>query len=93
MAGKQKRVVIYARVSTDEQTTANQIAELAAWAKRAGHPVVRVFEDQGVSGAKGRDQLPGFDALLRAAVRREFDIVAVWSSDRLGILAKTLTFA
>ena len=34
--------------------------------------------------AKGRDQRPGFDALLKAAVRREFDIVAVWSSDRLG---------
>ena len=34
MAAKPKRVVIYARVSTDEQTTQNQIAELAAWAKR-----------------------------------------------------------
>lgn len=78
------RVAIYARVSTDQQTTANQIDELKAWAPRAGHQVVAVLEDQEISGAKGRDKRPGFDALLKGAVRREFDIVAVWSSDRLG---------
>src|ERR1700674_2244444 len=78
------RVAIYARVSTDEQTTANQVDELKAWAGRAGHEVVKVFEDKGISGAKGRDKRPGFDALLKGAVRREFYIIAVWSSDRLG---------
>lgn len=78
------RVAIYARVSTDEQTTANQIDELRGWATRAGHEVVKVYEDKGISGAKGRDKRPGFDALLKGAVRREFDIIAVWSSDRLG---------
>ena len=45
---------------------------------------MQVFEDQGISGAKGRDKRPAFDALLKAAVRREVDIIAVWSSDRLG---------
>ena len=45
---------------------------------------MKVFEDQGISGAKGRDQRPAFDALLKAAVRREIDMIAVWSSDRLG---------
>ena len=79
-----RRVAIYARVSTDEQTTANQLEELKKWAKNAGHTVVKVYEDQGISGTKGRDKRPGFDALLKDAVRREFDIVAVWSSDRLG---------
>jgi DNA invertase Pin-like site-specific DNA recombinase len=44
---------------------------------------VATFEDK-VSGAKGRDKRPQFDALLKAAVRREFDMIAVWSSDRLG---------
>ena len=77
------RVVIYARVSTDEQTTANQINQLKAWASRAGHDVVKVYEDR-VSGTKGRDRRLGFDAMFKGAVRREFDIVAVWSSDRLG---------
>ena len=78
------RVAIYGRVSTDAQTTANQIGELKAWAARAGHEVSHVYEDRGISGTKGRDKRPGFDALLKGAVRREFDIIAVWSSDRLG---------
>ena len=78
------RVVIYARVSTDEQTTANQINELKAWAARASHDVVKVYEDRGISGTKGRDKRLGFDAMLKGAVRREFDIIAVWFSDRLG---------
>ena len=36
------------------------------------------------SGAKGRDKRPGFDALLKGVARREFDLVATWSVDRLG---------
>jgi DNA invertase Pin-like site-specific DNA recombinase len=78
------RVAIYARVSTDRQTTSNQLVELNAWAARAGHEVVKLYEDAGISGSHGRDKRPGFDAMLKGAVRREFDIVAVWSSDRLG---------
>jgi DNA invertase Pin-like site-specific DNA recombinase len=81
---KAKRVALYVRVSTDDQTVENQLRELQTWARRAGHDIVRVFEDSGISGAKGRDKRPGFDAMLRAAVRREFDMLAVWSSDRLG---------
>jgi len=84
MAKTAKRVAIYVRVSTDAQTTTNQRRELEAWAERAGHAVVKVFEDAGISGSKGRDQRPQFDALLKAAVRREFEMIAVWSSDRLG---------
>ena len=82
--GKAKRVAIYTRVSTGEQTTANQAAELQAWAARCGHAIVKVYEDKGISGAKGRDKRPAFDAMLKAAVRRDFDMLAVWSSDRLG---------
>ena len=78
------RVAIYTRVSTDRQTTSNQLVELERWSKNAGHEVVGVYEDAGVSGAKGRDKRPGFDRLLKDAVRREFDIIATWSADRLG---------
>jgi DNA invertase Pin-like site-specific DNA recombinase len=78
------KVAIYARVSTNEQTTQNQIRELKAWAKRAGHQVVAIYDDNGVSGAKGRQYRKEFDKLLRGAVRREFDLVAAWSVDRLG---------
>jgi len=41
-------------------------------------------EDQGISGAKGRDKRPAFDALCRDATQRQFDIVMAWSVDRLG---------
>lgn len=84
MAGKTKRLALYVRVSTDSQSTDSQKRELRAWAERAGHVVVKVFEDAGISGAKGREKRPAFDALLKAAVRREIDMIAVWSSDRLG---------
>jgi DNA invertase Pin-like site-specific DNA recombinase len=79
-----KRVALYIRVSTDKQTTANQRRELEAVAKRSGWKVVKVFEDNGISGAKGRDKRPGLDAMLKAVNAREIDMVAAWSVDRLG---------
>ena len=78
------KVAIYVRVSTNEQTTENQVRELSTWADRAGHEVVAVYDDNGVSGAKGREYREEFDKLIRGAVRREFDLVAAWSVDRLG---------
>ncbi len=78
------KIAIYARVSTSDQTTENQVRELTEWADRAGHEVVTIYDDNGVSGAKGREFRQEFDKLLRGAVRREFDLVAAWSVDRLG---------
>jgi DNA invertase Pin-like site-specific DNA recombinase len=79
-----KRVGIYIRVSTDGQTTANQRRELEAVAARSGWEVVGIYEDAGISGAKGRDKRPGFDRLLRDATARKVDMIAAWSVDRLG---------
>ena len=80
-----KRVGIYLRVSTNNgQTTDNQRRELEAVAERSGWNVVEVFEDNGVSGAKGRDKRPAFDRLLKAVTARKIDWVAAWSIDRLG---------
>ncbi len=70
-----KRAVLYLRVSTQDQTTANQERELREIAGRMGCDVVKVYKDHGISGAKGRDKRPAFDALCRAATRREFDVV------------------
>jgi DNA invertase Pin-like site-specific DNA recombinase len=81
---KTKRVALYLRVSTGSQTTENQRRELMEAAERHGWNVVRVFEDAGISGAKGRDQRPQLDAMLKAVARKEFDLVAAWSVDRLG---------
>lgn len=79
-----KRIAIYLRVSTPEQSVENQRLELEAVAARHGWNVVAIFEDQGFSGSKGRDGRPGFDKLCHAAARREFDQIAAWSVDRLG---------
>ena len=68
-----KRVGIYLRVSTTNgQTTDNQRRELEAVARRSGWDVVEIFEDMGISGAKGRDQRPGrrIDAGLARANAR-----------------------
>jgi DNA invertase Pin-like site-specific DNA recombinase len=49
-----------------------------------GVTIVKIYKDHGISGAKGRDKRPAFDALCRATARREFDLVMAWSVDRLG---------
>jgi DNA invertase Pin-like site-specific DNA recombinase len=79
-----KRVAIYLRVSTDKQTTNNQRRELEAVAERSGWETVKVYQDAGIGGAKGRDQRPGLDAMMKAVNAKEFDMVASWSVDRLG---------
>lgn len=84
MASKIKKVAIYARVSTDQQTTENQLGELREVAARNGWEITQEYVDHGISGAKGRDKRPAFDALLKDAVRKQFDVIAAWSVDRLG---------
>jgi DNA invertase Pin-like site-specific DNA recombinase len=79
-----KRVALYLRVSTDDQTCENQRRELEAAARRHGWEIAAIFQDEGISGAKGRDGRPGFDRVLKSAARREFDGIAAWSVDRLG---------
>lgn len=79
-----KRAALYLRVSTDAQTVENQLRVLTEIAERSGWTILHVFADEGISGAKGRDQRPGFDALLKAIARREIDLAAAWSVDRLG---------
>jgi DNA invertase Pin-like site-specific DNA recombinase len=79
-----KRAVLYLRVSTIDQTTSNQERELREVASRMGCEIVRVYKDHGISGAKARDKRPEFDRLLRDAAQRKFDMVMVWSVDRLG---------
>jgi DNA invertase Pin-like site-specific DNA recombinase len=61
--------------STRDQTTANQERELRAVAGRMGCGVVKVYKDHGISGAKGRDKRPAFDALCKDGARRRFDVV------------------
>jgi DNA invertase Pin-like site-specific DNA recombinase len=78
------KAALYLRVSTKDQTTDNQRRELEAIAARLGHEIVEVYEDAGISGAKGRDKRPAFDRLHRDITTRKIDIVMAWSIDRLG---------
>jgi DNA invertase Pin-like site-specific DNA recombinase len=53
-------------------------------AERHGWIVSDVFGDAGISGGIAREDRPAMKRLLRAVARREVDMVAAWSVDRLG---------
>jgi DNA invertase Pin-like site-specific DNA recombinase len=79
---------IYARVSTDDQTTDNQVFELEKVAKRMGWDIGEVYTDI-MSGAKSKR--PELDRLMESVIRKEVDIIMVWSVDRLGRSLQHLT--
>src|SRR6266404_1020426 len=81
---KMKRVGIYLRVGKDSQTPENQQHELEAVAARSGWDIVAIHQDDGISGAKGREKRPGLDQLMRDATARKVNMIAAWSVDRLG---------
>ena len=61
-----QRFAIYARISTDRNhTVENQLLRLNEVTARLGWPIVSVHTDEGISGTKGRDRRPAFDALIR----------------------------
>lgn len=84
MVRKQFRVGMYLRVSTGSQTVENQRMELQRVAEQRGWNVVETYIDQGISGAKSRDQRPAFDQLCKDASQGKLDLVAAWSIDRVG---------
>lgn len=86
-----KQAAIYLRVSTDGQTTENQKLALITLLNRAGWDLAGIYEDAGISGAKGRELRPALDNLLKDASRRKFDVVVAWSVDRLGRSLSDLT--
>jgi DNA invertase Pin-like site-specific DNA recombinase len=74
------KAAIYARVSTVDQEPENQLAELRRYASARQWPS-HEYVDRGVSGSK--DRRPALDDLLRAARRRQFDVLVCWRLDRL----------
>jgi DNA invertase Pin-like site-specific DNA recombinase len=79
-----KRVGIYLRVSTTDQTTDNQRLDLQRVATQRGWEIVEFYADHGISGSKGREKRPAFDRLCKDATNGKLDLVAAWSIDRLG---------
>ena len=90
-AGGEHEIGLYARVSRADgaQDVDNQLHELRGWAARLGGEVVQEFVDK-VSGAKNADDRPALRRALEAAHRRDYDLLLIWSLDRLsraGVLA------
>ena len=79
-----KKVCLYCRVSTLNQTSENQLRELRVVAERMGYEIVSEFIDNGISGAKSRKDRPALDEMMKLATQRKFEMVMCWSIDRLG---------
>jgi DNA invertase Pin-like site-specific DNA recombinase len=77
---EQKRVAIYARVSTDRQTNENQMLDLRRFCSMRGWSVVQEFVDDGISGSK--KNRPKLDQLMAFVRNGRCDCVLVWRYDR-----------
>ena len=87
------RAAIYARVSTapsknetakprqKSQSPEMQLRDFSEYCERRGWSVAGEYVDVGISGAK--EKRPELDRLMADAHRRHFDVVVVWSFDRM----------
>ena len=75
------RAALYIRTSTDRQHVTNQRPEVEQLVRARDLEVVSVYEEQLSAAAKTR---PAFDAMMKAAHVGAFDVLVVWSLDRLG---------
>jgi len=76
-----KRAGLYVRVSTVDQHPETQLRDLREYTQRRGLSIEGEYVDRGVSGSKARR--PALDRLLNDARRRRFDVLVVWSCDRV----------
>ncbi len=83
-----KRAALYVRVSTVDQHPENQMHELRQFSSQRGLQIVQEYVDHGFCGARARR--PALDKMLEDAHRHRFDVVVVWSCDRLARSTKHL---
>ncbi len=86
-----KRVGLYMRVSTKEQSCEMQLSDLERYSKERGFKIFKVYKDNGVSGTK--DTRLGLGQLMDDAKKKKFDIVLVWRFDRFARSTKHLVSA
>jgi DNA invertase Pin-like site-specific DNA recombinase len=79
-----KKVGCYYRVSTKNQTVLNQKLELESLAERMGYEIVAEYKDEGISGAKNRDERPALNEMMKDAVRGKFEMILCYDLSRLG---------
>ena len=85
-----KKVVIYTRVSTLDQTIDNQLLELRDHCSKMGWEIVKEYTDKGLSGTLSRDKRPALNSLIKDAYRKRFDQVVCWDISRIGRSMKEL---
>ena len=85
-----RKVAIYTRVSTLDQTIDNQLIELRDHCSKMGWEIVKEYADEGLSGTLSRDKRPALNALIKDAYRKRFDSVICWDISRIGRSMKEL---
>ena len=85
-----RKVAIYCRVSTLDQTINNQLLELRDHCSKMGWEVVKEYADEGLSGTLSREKRPALNALIKDAYRKRFDSVVCWDISRIGRSMKEL---
>jgi DNA invertase Pin-like site-specific DNA recombinase len=85
-----RKVAIYTRVSTLDQTIDNQLIELRDHCSRMGWEITKEYSDEGLSGTLSRDKRPALNSLIKDAYRKKFDSVVCWDISRLGRSMKEL---
>ena len=85
-----RKVAIYTRVSTLDQTITNQLKELREYCSKMDWEIVKEYADEGLSGALSRDKRPALNSLIKDAYRKKFDLVVCWDISRIGRSMKEL---
>ena len=85
-----RKVAIYSRVSTLDQTIDNQLLGLRDHCSKMGWEIVKEYSDEGLSGTLSRDKRPALNSLIKDAYRKKFDSVVCWDISRIGRSMKEL---
>ena len=85
-----RKVAIYTRVSTLDQTVDNQLLELRDHCSKMGREIVKEYSDEGLSGTLSREKRPALNSLIKDAYRKRFDSVVCWDVSRIGRSMKEL---
>ena len=85
-----RKVAIYTRVSTLDQTIDNQLLELRDHCSKMGWEIVKEYADEGLSGTLSREKRPALNSLIKDANRKRFDSVVCWDISRIGRSMKEL---
>ena len=85
---KNLKVAIYARVSTTRQNAEIQTRELEEYIRRMNWSLYRSYVDNGYTGKN--TSRPAYREMMKAAARKEFDILLVWKFDRMSRSIKDL---